>query len=92
MTLIRISDREWLLYDDGVRIEGSKEHVAAALTLRLAKLLSQFYYAGGIDAVPAAQKEVAFAFDCMCRQGHNMADFGVGGHFIRTVSDVRMAS
>jgi hypothetical protein len=92
MTLIRMSEQEWVLVDDGIRMEGDKEFISDALILRLAKLLSLFSYTGGDDAVAAARSEVAFAFECMRREGHNMADFGVAGHFIRTMTDVRMAS
>lgn len=94
MTLIKVSSQEWVLVDGDARIEGTEQMVSDALTFRLSKLLALFEYTGGEQALRSAQGEVDFALECMRREGHNMADFGVGGHFIRTLdpSEVRLAS
>lgn len=93
MTLIRDSKEHWIMLDDSIHTEGTSEYVLSTLTLRIAKLFSFFYEVDLASALIDARNEVEFALSCMYSEGHNMAEFGTVGHFIRTLpQDVQMAS
>lgn len=84
MTLIKLNDKEWVLVGDSARMNGSKDEVVGCLTKHIAGIYKHWHSFDENLAQNAAASEVDTAIRCMENKDHNMVEFGIFGHFLRT--------